>query len=102
MRGFTQWSYNNAQPVLSEPAKVVAKRSEVSGWTSTNQPGSTSTFYYVTFELESGERMEFGLVGKEYGLLVEGDAGMLMYQGTRYKCFERHRSGEESFQAVRR
>ena len=47
------------------------------------------TNYYVTFEVESGDRMELELQGHEYGLLVEGDKGKLTFQGTRYLGFER-------------
>ena len=50
---------------------------------------STSTSYYATFQVESGDRMEFLINGREYGLLVEGDRGRLSFQGTRYLGFER-------------
>ena len=50
---------------------------------------STYTHYYATFEVESGDRMEFELRGSEYGLLAEGDLGKLTFQGTRYLGFER-------------
>ncbi|MBX9680641.1 MAG: DUF2500 domain-containing protein [Gemmataceae bacterium] len=33
--------------------------------------------------------MEFWIEGEEYGLLVEGDVGVLSYQGTRYLGFQR-------------
>ena len=48
-----------------------------------------STWYYVTFEVESGDRIELGVNGTEYGMLVEGDYGKLSFQGTRYLGFER-------------
>ena len=41
--------------------------------------GRVRTSYFATFELKSGERMEFGHYGKDYGLLVEGDEGELTY-----------------------
>lgn len=47
------------------------------------------TTYYVTFQVESGDRMELCLSGEEYGMLVEGDRGNLTFQGTRYVGFER-------------
>ena len=50
---------------------------------------TTSTTYYVTFQVESGDRMELNLSGQEYGLLAEGDRGKLTFQGTRYLGFER-------------
>ena len=49
----------------------------------------TSTTYYVTFQVESGDRMELHMSGQEYGMLVKGDEGMLNFQGTRYLGFER-------------
>ena len=48
-----------------------------------------STRYHVTFEVESGDRMELSLSGHEFGMLVEGDTGRLSFQGTRYLSFER-------------
>ena len=53
-------------------------------WNSNNQSPR-----YVTFQVESGDRMEFCVPGKEYGMLAEGDTGKLMFQGTRYLGFER-------------
>jgi hypothetical protein len=86
-----EWADNNSKPVLSAPARVVTKRSATSGSVSQNTGGSVSTDYYATFELETGERMEFSLYGKDYGMLAEGDEGALTYQGTRYHGFERKR-----------
>ena len=85
-RGFAEWSRNNAMPVESVPAAVVAKRTDTSGRMS---GGRVWTTYYVTFELEDGERREFWVDGEEFGVLVEGDRGPLTHQGTRYKGFER-------------
>ena len=82
-RGFGQWSANNRQPVLTAPARVVAKRTHASGH------NHVSTSYYVTFELPAGERREFAVGGAEYGMLAEHDAGLLAFQGTRYKGFQR-------------
>ncbi len=48
-----------------------------------------STSYYVTFEVESGSRMEFQIDGSQYGLIAEGDSGKLTFQGSRYLGFER-------------
>ena len=49
----------------------------------------TNTTYYVTFEVESGDRMEMNVRGSEYRMLAEGDVGKLTFQGTRYLNFER-------------
>ena len=50
---------------------------------------TTSSWYYVTFQVESGDRMELQMTGSEYGMLAEGDRGRLTFQGTRYVSFER-------------
>ncbi|WP_396954526.1 DUF2500 domain-containing protein [Neobacillus sp.] len=45
--------------------------------------------YFATFEVESGDRIEFEVMVTEYGMLVEGDNGQLAFQGTRYHGFIR-------------
>jgi hypothetical protein len=55
------------------------------------EPGSSArTLYYITFEVESGDRLEFKVNGEEYGLCSEGDEGRLSFKGTRYIGFERY------------
>ena len=49
---------------------------------------STYTNYFVTLELENGSRVELGVKDPEYGMLAEGDQGVLSFQGTRYLGFE--------------
>lgn len=84
--GILQWSKNNNSPILTVPAKVVTKRSNTSGGS-----GNTSahTTYYVTFEVQSSDRLELKMNGRDFGLLAEGDFGLLTFQGTRYQTFER-------------
>lgn len=93
IKGVKEWNKNNHSPRLTVPATVVTKRTDVtrrrSGGTNGHHHYHTSTNYYVTFEVESGDRMELHLSGPEYGLLVEGDKGKLSFQGTRYLGFER-------------
>ena len=90
-KGISQWNKNNNSPRLTVPATVVAKRTNVSRHHHHNNMHHTthSTTYYVTFQVQSGDRMELHVTGQEYGLLVEGDHGSLSFQGTRYLCFER-------------
>ena len=86
----TQWSKNNNSPRLTVEATVVAKRTNVSRHHhGEHHHTSTSTTYYVTFQVESGDRMELKMSGSEYGLIVEGDRGALTFQGTRFLKFER-------------
>ena len=93
IRGISQWNKNNHSPRLTVEATVVAKREEVTyhqhNTGNHTMHLSTSTWYYVTFQVESGDRMELGVGGYEYGMLVEGDLGWLTFQGTRYISFER-------------
>ena len=92
IKSFGTWRKNNNSPRLTVPATVVTKRADVtrrrSGGTNGHHHYHTSTNYYVTFEVESGDRMELHMTGSEYGLLVEGDKGKLSFQGTRYLGFE--------------
>ena len=85
IKGARQWNKNNHSPQLTVPAVVTAKRTRVSG--GGNHHAHTS--YYVTFQVESGDRMELSVDGSDYGLLAEGDSGKLTFQGTRYLSFER-------------
>ena len=94
IKSASQWNRNNHSPRLTVPATVVAKRTNVSHHhhTAGNSHGihqSTSTSYYVTFQVESGDRMELHMTGQQFGMLVEGDRGKLTFQGTRYLGFER-------------
>ena len=91
VRGIGQWNKNNNSPRLTVPATVVSKRADVSHrhHAGEHHHTHTSTSYYVTFEVESGDRMELHMSGTEYGLLIEGDKGNLSFQGTRYLGFER-------------
>lgn len=84
VKGIARWMHNNAQPERTVSARVVAKRTRVSGH------DSVSTSYYVTVEMSSGQRVEFRVRGKQYGRLAEGDHGTLVHQGSRFKQFHRN------------
>ncbi|WP_413382149.1 DUF2500 domain-containing protein [Alkalihalobacillus sp. 1P02AB] len=91
--GIYQWSSNNKQPVLTVSAKLVTKRADTRSSSNLHhhdngfRSSSSSTTYYVTFEVESRDRIEFMVTGQEYGQLAEGDIGHLTFQGTRYQGF---------------
>ena len=91
LKGLGQWNKNNHSPRLTVPVTVVAKRTNVDRHhrAGEHHHTSTSTTYYVTFQVESGDRMELHLSGSQYGLIVEGDKGLLTFQGTRFLNFER-------------
>lgn len=88
IKGISEWNKNNHSPKLTVDATVVTKRNHTSHHHHNNHV-SHSTSYYVTFQVDSGDRMEFHVGSAEYGMLVEGDYGKLSFQGTRYLGFER-------------
>ncbi|MCM3666127.1 DUF2500 domain-containing protein [Mesobacillus subterraneus] len=88
IKGISIWSNNNQQPRVNAQAKVVTKRTSVHGGGETNAHNS----YFVTFEFDSGDRLELQVKGQEYGQLVEGDNGELQFQGTRYLGYTRYRN----------
>ncbi|MDU6437829.1 MAG: DUF2500 domain-containing protein [Lachnospiraceae bacterium] len=95
-KGISTWHKNNNSPRLTVSARIVAKRQNT---TYQNHPNAgdtsgahgyhttSSTTYYVTFQVESGDRIEMSVSGLEYGNLTEGDEGKLTFQGTRYLQF---------------
>ena len=97
-KGIATWNKNNHSPRLTVEAKIVAKRQNT---THHNHPNAgdvtgahgyhttSSTSYYVTFQVESGDRMEMAVSGLEFGMIAEGDEGKLTFQGTRYLSFDR-------------
>ena len=97
VRGIATWGKNNASPRIPAETKIVAKRLSVSGGgmhhhgtdIHMHHHDSSSTYYYATFEFNTGDRKEFQVPAQEYGLLAEGDIGVLTFQGTRYISFER-------------
>ena len=95
VKGISQWNKNNHSPRLTVPATIVAKRTNVTHHHHHDHGGTGmhhtthSTTYYVTFQVESGDRMELHVAGHEFGMLIKGDRGMLTFQGTRYLGFER-------------
>jgi hypothetical protein len=86
VKSISTWNLNNNSPKLTVPAEVVTKRTETSGGSGDS---TASTWYYATFQVESGDRIELALNGSQYGMLADGDLGMLTFQGTRYRGFER-------------
>ncbi len=86
-------AYNRRQPVLAVSSRILAKRTNLThhhgNSTDSMNHSHTSTTYYATFEVESGDRLELQLPASEFGLLIEGDYGKLTFQGTRYLGFVR-------------
>ena len=87
--GITRWNKNNNSPRLTIDATVVSKRTHISHHHGTAGHCDTFTNYYVTFQVDSGDRMELAVGSQNFGMLVEGDTGKLTFQGTRYISFDR-------------
>lgn len=78
-----EWSKNQASDVRMRNVRVVAKRTSVHGHEHAH------TTYYTTFEfLDDGSRLELRVPAKQFGLMAEGDLGILNYQGTQFNAFE--------------
>ena len=82
VKGIARERNNSRQPVKTAEARVVGKRIKVSG-------DPAYTHYFATFEAYNSERTEFVVEEGLYGLLVEGDTGMLTYQGYKALDFRR-------------
>lgn len=65
IKGITQWNKNNHSPRLTVTAGIVAKRTQVSHTHHNTGTGamhmSSSTSYYVTFEVESSAFREHAI-----------------------------------------
>lgn len=96
-KGMAREFRNNQSPRLSVRARVVTKRLEVSSYSHSaghdlhhhHHYTRCKSSYYVSFEVESGDRIELPVSGEAYAQLAEGDMGKLSFQGTRYLGFER-------------
>ena len=75
MTGIGTWHKNNQSPRLSVSATIVAKRENITHYSHANAGdlsgahgfhSTSSTSYYVTFQVESGDRMELQVSGREY------------------------------------
>ena len=70
-----------AKPAYAKALRITADIQE-------RQQNDTHS-YHVTFQVESGDRMELKVIRSEYDMLLVGDRGRVSFQGTRYLGFER-------------
>lgn len=87
-KGISQAAVNKSKPIETVPARIIGKRPHTWGGSGDS---AAHTSYYVTFELENGERVEMPVNDDFYGMHIEGDVGMLTHQGTHLMSFERER-----------
>lgn len=81
---------NDNSPRLKVSANIVDKRNHITHYNTNNNMHTSYTNYYVTFEFESGDRLELEVDSNDYGYLVVGDYGDLEFQGTRFLSFTRY------------
>lgn len=84
-RGVVQSSRDRSGPVITTPATVLGRRQMLLPGTSTAR-----TAYFATFGLPDGNRIELRVPLDQAGLILEGDRGLLTYQGVFARRFERH------------
>ncbi len=93
VKGVSTWKKNNNSPILDVSATIVTKRTDFrrhNNHSSNSVSHSTvRSSYYVTFEFESRDRLELLVDSYNYGMMVEGDKGILKFQGTRFLGFSR-------------
>lgn len=66
IKGIGEWNSNNKQPILNVDAEVIAKRTNISRHRhNKGRHVHTSTTYYITFQVQSEDRMEFVVPSKE-------------------------------------
>lgn len=97
VRSLTSRPKNSRAPRLTVMVEVVAKRREIAraqhgdteeGVGASDDGFLPSTWYYVTFEAESGDRAELQVTGGDYEEITEGSCGVLTFQGNRFLNFE--------------
>ena len=97
-RALREKKENDASPKLTVQAVVRELRADVSHASHpvagdiTGAHGyhtTMDTTYTAVFGVESGDQLTFTVGGDDYRDLREGDAGWLMFQGTRYLGFDR-------------
>lgn len=92
---FRQNHRDKNSPRLTVDATVIGKRIDVSTYhhsdmhNHSHSHARSTTDYYITFQVESGDRFELMVADDIYGLIIEGDSGKLTFQGSRMLSFDR-------------
>ncbi|QCT01073.1 Protein of unknown function DUF2500 [Paenibacillus algicola] len=100
IRSAVQHAKNARAPRESSYARIISKRTEVTGSSRNHHDhhnsSSSRTYYYITLEFDNGERKEYLDVKKLYGLVTEGDTGYAAVQGDWIVDFERELPGRQA------
>lgn len=86
-KGLAQWVKNENSPVVTASARIVSMRRKTHHHNHNGNVHIDYT-YHITFELDTGERMELRVKRRVFREMEEGLCGMLTHQGTRYLGFE--------------
>ncbi len=95
IKGISEWSNNNKQPILDINCKVVSKELVFHILTHILQilvvfiMVVLVTLHIMLLLNLKVKRTKFSVNGKEYGMIAEGDYGKLKFQGTRFLEFNR-------------
>lgn len=92
LKGIHEWNKNNDSPKVTVNAKVVAKRSKTTHFHREDNGlmfMNLASIYYITFEIQSEDKVEMRVNVTDYRRLYKGDCGKLTFQGTRYISFEK-------------
>lgn len=88
VKSLRQKRQNDQSPILTVDVIIIDKYTDVHSHRHDNHRHYNTTFY-VTFEVESGDRLVLEVNEQDYGYLIVNDKGKLTFQGTRYLGFER-------------
>ncbi|MBN2428877.1 MAG: DUF2500 domain-containing protein [Deltaproteobacteria bacterium] len=91
LKGFAKWKRDSSLPETASEAIAISKRYKVKTRDADNERvNSALSSYHVTFQfIATNERREFRVRESDYGLIAEGDQGVLWHQGDIFKRFER-------------
>ncbi len=79
---------DSGAPILSVSAMVKQKRAENKAGRSAGAASSFTCDYYVVFEVESGDRLEFVVGAVPYASMYENQSGKLTFQGKSFLSFQ--------------
>ncbi|MDO4788497.1 MAG: DUF2500 domain-containing protein [Johnsonella sp.] len=85
------WDRDNKSPRLTVDARVLSKNEKTTSEEKVDKQGHyyylNIPHYFLTFQVESGDKMSFEVGEGDYRTVSEGDFGKLSFQGTRYFGF---------------
>lgn len=84
----TQFVQNEKSPVVATNALLIDKRHSWDSHLSGDGSTMSNDYYYLTFEFDTGSRVEYTVTRRLYHEAIENEWGTLTFQGTRFLRFE--------------